>query len=78
VKIVSAFFGGLLSFFSPCVFPLIPSFVGVLFLGDMRKKRKILSRILGFFVGLSVLFTFMGALSGLFGMVLINYRVIIR
>ena len=78
VKIASAFFGGLLSFFSPCVFPLIPSFAGVLFLGDMKKRRKIFSRILGFFAGLSVLFTFMRALSGLLGMVLINYRVIIR
>ncbi|PLV60475.1 cytochrome c biogenesis CcdA family protein [Thermotoga sp. KOL6] len=53
---------GLLAFFSPCVLPLIPAFLGVLFAtkGDLMK-------ILGFFVGISALFSLMGVVFGIFG-----------
>jgi cytochrome c-type biogenesis protein len=53
---------GFLAFFSPCVLPLIPAFLGVLFAskGDFLK-------IIGFFVGISSLFSVIGVLFGLFG-----------
>lgn len=53
---------GLLAFFSPCVLPLIPAFLGVLFAskGDFLK-------VIGFFVGISSLFSVIGVLFGLFG-----------
>lgn len=53
---------GILAFFSPCVLPLIPAFFGVLFSskGDFFK-------LLGFFLGISSLFSLMGVLFGLFG-----------
>ena len=59
---------GVLAFFSPCVIPLIPGFLGVL----MTSGRRFL-RVLGFFLGLSLLFSIMGALSGNIGPFLERY-----
>lgn len=82
VLIISIFTAGILSFFSPCVFPLLPVYLGILL--DERKEKKI--RLLGFelpwysllktliFVaGTSFIFAVLGFGAGWFGR-LLNHR----
>uniref|UniRef100_A0A7C4GFH6 Cytochrome c biogenesis protein CcdA n=1 Tax=Fervidobacterium thailandense TaxID=1008305 RepID=A0A7C4GFH6_9BACT len=62
VSIWLALSHGILAFFSPCVLPLIPAFVGVVLAGEKR-----LQRLFGFLMGFSVIFTLLGALSSFLG-----------
>lgn len=55
----SAILGGLLSFFSPCVFPLIPIFFGVLMTGAESIKARFL-RGVSFTIGMSLFFFLIG------------------
>ena len=69
-----AFTGGLLSFFSPCVLPLIPSYMtyisGISFSQmkeehpDLRVRLTVLLHCLSFIVGFSFVFISLGALAG--------------
>lgn len=68
---LSAFVGGLLSFLSPCVLPLIPgylSFMTGLSAGDLRSRESSVSRVLVpaslFTLGFSVVFILLGAAAG--------------
>lgn len=72
VSLWIAFASGILSFFSPCVLPLIPGFVGIVIGGNKDSKNKI-QRLLGFFVGFSAMFTILGAFSGLLGSILSEF-----
>lgn len=73
-----AFLAGLLSFFSPCVLPLLPVYlsfisgVGVERLGGQR--RRVLGASLLFVAGFTVVFVLMGAGAGGTGRLLIRYR----
>ncbi|HEY8540969.1 MAG TPA: cytochrome c biogenesis CcdA family protein [Pseudothermotoga sp.] len=67
VDILTAFLHGIISFFSPCAIPLIPSFIALLI---SEKNIKSLWRILGFFIGLSATFSILGALSGSIGVLI--------
>lgn len=51
----SAFLGGLLSFFSPCVLPLIPIFFGVL-MGSAKKSIDRFWKGVFFTLGMSIFF----------------------
>ncbi|MGB9614656.1 MAG: cytochrome c biogenesis CcdA family protein [Fervidobacterium sp.] len=62
VSIWMAIVSGLLSFFSPCVLPLIPGFIGIV-LGGKKKVQK----LMGFFLGFSAMFTLLGAFSSAIG-----------
>ncbi len=71
VSYLSAFLGGLLSFLSPCVLPLIPgylSFMTGLSAGDLKNGESGVRRILvpaGLFtLGFSVVFILLGAATG--------------
>ncbi len=55
----SAFLGGLLSFFSPCILPLIPVFFGVLMGGASDGKARLLRGIF-FTLGMSLFFFVLG------------------
>ncbi|MDD3802308.1 MAG: cytochrome c biogenesis CcdA family protein [Desulfuromonas thiophila] len=70
-----AFSAGLLSFFSPCVLPLIPSFItyitGISF-GELKQDHptaqmrwRVASHCLAFIAGFSTVFVLLGALAGL-------------
>lgn len=67
VDIFTAFVHGIISFFSPCAIPLIPSFIALLV---SEKGVKSFWRIAGFFVGLSTTFSVLGALSGSVGVLM--------
>lgn len=59
----SAILGGLLSFFSPCVLPLIPIFFGVLMAGAESAKVRFF-RGLSFTIGMSLFFFLLGTGAG--------------
>lgn len=88
VSLIMAFGGGLLSFFSPCVLPVIPSYVsyitGISFEDltgeqDRGRIRKVtLKNSLSFIAGFSLIFILLGASSSFLGSILSDYQDTIR
>ncbi len=82
VTFVSAFTGGLLSFLSPCVLPVIPGFLSYIFgislTGQKNKKeaQRVLFHTILFVIGLSFVFVLLGASSGFISTLLVKYRII--
>ncbi len=78
VGIGIAFLAGLLSFLSPCVLPLIPSYVGFITgmqLDEVQKSRRIaLVHSLLFIAGFTIVFMALGATATVLGRVLFHYR----
>ena len=74
-----AFLGGLLSFLSPCVLPLIPSYVGFLTglsLEQVEGRRDtVLVHALWFVAGFSLVFVVLGLTASAVGVLLLNWRV---
>jgi cytochrome c-type biogenesis protein len=74
-----AFFAGLLSFLSPCVLPLVPSYVG--FITGMTlpeltgRRRAALTHALLFVAGFSLVFVLLGATATALGRALNYYQV---
>ena len=75
-----AFFGGVVSFLSPCVLPLVPVYIanlaGEVAAGegvDRAARGRLLLHAGGFVVGFSVVFATLGASAGLLGAVLTGY-----
>src|ERR671912_1351114 len=88
VSIFVAFAAGIFSFLSPCVLPLIPSylsFVSGVSLDEMRgdqaptdvRSRVVLNSI-AFIVGFSLVFVSLGASASFLGSLFLNYRGFIR
>jgi cytochrome c-type biogenesis protein len=73
-----AFSAGLLSFLSPCVLPLVPSyltFITGLGLEDVtRSRRTTVTHALLFVLGFSLIFVAMGAGATAFGQLMLAYR----
>lgn len=67
-----AFLAGLISFLSPCVLPLVPSYLGVI--GGARAP---MSRALGFIVGFALVFVALGATASTLGAFLAPYKLIL-
>ncbi len=88
VNILVAFAAGVFSFLSPCVLPLIPSylsFVSGVSLEEMRtvtKTRSVRLRVLlnsiAFIVGFSLVFVSLGASASFLGSLFLSYRSLIR
>ena len=88
VSILVAMGAGLLSFLSPCVFPLIPSylaFVGGVSLEEIhgsavhaRNRRHLLSHAGAFILGFSAIFIAFGASATALGQLLFDYQLVIR
>lgn len=86
--VVTAFFVGVASFASPCILPLIPSYVsyitGISFdeLVDRRTRKKNLTislfHSLAFVAGFSIVFILLGATASLLGQFLAEYQDAIR
>lgn len=73
VSIAAAFFGGLLSFLSPCVLPLVPTYL--LYLGG-DKGRPIFNAVF-FVAGFSLIFLLLGLPFTILGNILFQYRQIL-
>jgi cytochrome c-type biogenesis protein len=75
-----AFFAGVLSFLSPCVLPLVPSYLGFITgmsLDDLRagsNRKAILVPALAFVGGFSLVFLIMGASATLLGQMFRYYQ----
>src|ERR1051325_3544761 len=81
INIFIAFAGGLLSFLSPCVLPLVPGYISLmsgvsidhLKEGGVRgSRRAVIANSLAFNAGLSVIFLALGSTAGLVGAAIIN------
>ncbi|MBJ8326132.1 thiol-disulfide oxidoreductase-associated membrane protein CcdA2 [Streptococcus pacificus] len=79
IFLISVFLAGVLSFFSPCIFPLLPVYVGILLDSDDERTITILGRkvywhglikTLSFIAGLSTIFLILGYGAGFLGAVL--------
>ena len=69
-----AFFGGLVSFLSPCVLPLVPAYLvniaGEAVVGANQTaamRRRVIAHSLAFVLGFTLVFAFIGASVGLIG-----------
>lgn len=82
VALPIALLGGLVSFFSPCVLPLVPGYLSYVTgisgtdLGDARRGRMVAGAVL-FIVGFTAVFVSGGALFGYFGSTLQDNRTVI-
>mgnify|MGYP001576491550 CR=1 FL=1 len=86
VAYIGAFTAGFLTFLSPCILPLIPSFIayiaGVSY-GDMKDgrtdvRRKTISHTTFFIIGFSIIFILMGLTATALGKALFAYQKYIR
>ena len=79
VAVPVALLAGLVSFFSPCVVPLLPGYVSYATglsgadLADAKRGRMLAGSLL-FVLGFTSVFVALGALSGAFGSALITHR----
>jgi len=82
LAIVIAFLGGIVSFASPCVLPLVPAYVGYMVGTDTEgvtaRRRAALNQSLAFVLGFSIVFIVLWASIGLVGYVLRDYIGILR
>ena len=80
ISFAVAFLAGLLSFVSPCVLPLVPSYLGFITgmsydqLSNNRSRKAVLVPAVMFTVGFSLVFLAMGASATLLGQLLIRYQ----
>lgn len=84
VNLLFAFTAGMISFLSPCVFPLIPAYVAHLtgaLVKDNRvqaNKGLLLIRSISFILGFSLVFVFMGASASFIGQLFVAHRDIVE
>ena len=72
VSAATAVLAGLVSFFSPCVFPLIPAYLGYMTgmaagEGGSSRRLRTLAHALAFVLGFGLVFVSVGAIAGLLG-----------
>ncbi|WP_018248480.1 cytochrome c biogenesis CcdA family protein [Orenia marismortui] len=77
ISIIIAFFAGIISFFSPCVLPLVPAYIGYI-TGSTTIRRRFftLIRSIGFVLGFSLIFILMGASASYLGQLFARYKFI--
>ena len=85
ISLIAAFFGGLLSFLSPCVLPLVPVYLANLaghdiFVDETYKKKRIhvFLHSLSFVAGFTTVFVIMGVGAGLAGFVISSHLAVVR
>lgn len=83
VSLVTAYIGGLVAFFSPCLIPLLPSYFSIITgytfkdlygLNFNRLRARIFLSSVFFVVGFSIVFSVMGMSSSLIGAFLLTYN----
>jgi cytochrome c-type biogenesis protein len=83
----AAFFAGLLSFFSPCILPLIPAYFTLItgfsldeLTGEDTQgiRRKVIISTVAYILGFSTVFIIMGASASYVGQLIQNYQSSIR
>jgi len=79
VSMLGALIAGFLSFFSPCILPLIPAYItyitGTTIEGELEDKKVLaLTRTLGFVIGFTIIFMIMGVSASFVGKVFMSYK----
>lgn len=79
VSLPIAFGAGFLSFFSPCILPLIPVYImymtGVSLESELEKNRLVaLTRTIGFVIGFTIIFMIMGTSASFLGKVFVRNK----
>lgn len=83
ISVITAFLAGVVSFLSPCVLPMIPTYTAYLAgtgssgAGGGSQVR-LLTNAVFFLSGFTLVFVAMGATASLFGQVLFDYQDLIR
>ncbi len=71
--LILAYFGGVLSSLTPCIYPMIPITVGVVgglqHNSEERNTRAVVTRGLAYVLGMSMIYSFLGVLAGISGQV---------
>lgn len=84
ISLFFAFTAGILSFFSPCIFPLIPAYVANLTGSHIQtgkvvvSKRILMFRSIYFILGFSIIFMLMGASASALGQLFSEHRGILE
>lgn len=78
ITLLTAFMAGLISFLSPCVLPMIPTYTALLAGDGMIRSWRFLYRTCCFFAGFTAVFVLMGATASLFGQLFQEHQEIIR
>lgn len=82
INLPVAFVGGIISFFAPCVVPLLPAYIGYVTgvsASDLQKKgfehyqKKLVFSSLFYILGFSLIFVLLGAAAAGFGMLFRQY-----
>ena len=88
MTLTAALLAGLVSFFSPCVWPLYPAYIT--YLGgsagitggahniDVATRRRLLLNAFGFIIGFSLIFIALGATASAIGQLLLTYQELLR
>lgn len=78
VSFLLAFWGGIISFFSPCILPLVPAYLsyisGVSLQELSSSRRTLVIKVLIFIFGFSLFFSLLGASASFLGNWLFIYR----
>lgn len=81
IGLAFAFGAGIISFVSPCVMPLIPAYLGYITGVSAEELRageglrgRVLLNSLAFVLGLSIIFTLLGATASALGLLFLDYR----
>lgn len=79
-----SFLEGIITFISPCLLPMLPIYISY-FAGNNENNnrnnkgnRRIIKNALGFILGFTLIFVSMGALAGVFGRILNEYKTIVN
>ena len=77
---LSAFIAGLASFFSPCVFPLLPLYFSVIVPDTDRPSGRwvVLTSAINFVLGFTLIFILLGLTASALGSLLMSYQTTIR
>ena len=73
-----SFLEGIITFISPCLLPMLPSYVSYFAGGGERSTKKTVVGALGFVTGFTIVFTALGALAGTIGSLLIKYQTVVN
>ncbi|MGL1892316.1 MAG: cytochrome c biogenesis protein CcdA [Spirochaetaceae bacterium] len=81
VNIFIAFLAGFISFLSPCIFPIIPSYIGYIgaatYDDGYTRNRGAIPLILSFIIGFSIVFAIMGIAFSTLGFAFQRYSIVI-
>ena len=78
MQYVIAFLEGVITFLSPCLLPMLPSYISYFAGGGERSVRQTLTGSVGFVAGFSIIFVILGALAGTVGSFLKEHQTLVN